>query len=216
MPRSQLAEIDRDPWLLRDGGNYQLVERHERPDVLEARRLLSDEAATLRSQGYTWHGATAEVRIRHEDAVILATGATRDEFGHIASGAITTRQLTRLVRSEWSLVAADAEDTRSDAKRVQLRAYDGLLAALHAQLVRLQADPEGRDVAPTVSEIRKVLKERALLQGLGKDAQSAEAIVEAAMASLADRVSRQGGRVRSRSRAAGRTIEAGTGKDSGR
>jgi hypothetical protein len=97
-----------------------------------------------------------------------------------------------------------------------LRAYDGLLAALHAQLVRLQADPDGRDVAPTVSEIRKVLKERALLQGLGKDAQSAEAIVEAAMASLADRVSRQGGRVRSRSRAAGRTIEADTGEGSGR
>ena len=216
MPQAEIAAIERDPWMYRDDNRKQLAQRHERPDVLEARRLLADEAATLRSQGYTWHGATAEVRIRHEDAVILATGATRDEFGHIASGAITTRQLTRLVRSEWSLVAADAEDTRSDAKRVQLRAYDGLLAALHAQLVRLQADPEGRDVAPTVSEIRKVLKERALLQGLGKDAQSAEAIVEAAMASLADRVSRQGGRVRSRSRAAGRTIEAGTGEGSGR
>jgi hypothetical protein len=216
MPESSIVEIERDPWMLRDGGGGSLVERYERPEVLDARRLLADEAATLRSQGYTWHGATAEVRIRHEDAVILATGATRDEFGNIASGAITTRQLTRLVRSEWSLVAADAEDTRADAKRVQLRAYDGLLAALHGQLVRLQADPDGRDIAPTISEIRKVLKERALLQGLGKDAQSAEAIVEAAMASLADRVSRQGGRVRSRSRAAGRTIDAAPGEGSER
>ena len=216
MPQAEIAAIERDPWMYRDDNRKQLIQRHELPEVLEARRLLADEAATLRSQGYTWHGATAEVRIRHEDAVILATGATRDEFGRIASGAITTRQLTRLVRSEWSLVAADSEDTRADAKRVQLRAYDGLLAALHSQLVRLQADPDGRDISPTVSEIRKVLKERALLMGLGKDAQSAEAIVEAAMASLADRVSRQGGRVRSRSRAAGRTIDAAPGEGSER
>ena len=192
------------------------MRRMASPEIEAARAFICDEAATMRSQGYSWRGAAAELIVKHAASVDLATGATPHPVTGNRSHAIPIDALARIVRDNWQNTSLAEPDTREASLQIQLRAYDTLLAALHRQLGRFERDAsnatdEGayiRDVAPTVDQIRKILKERALLLGLGRDPKSAEAIVEAAVASLANRISSEGGRVRSRSRRAARTIDA--------
>ena len=170
----------------------------------------------MRSQGYSWRGAAAELFATRLEDVALATGAQANPLNGSIAKNIEIDSLARIFRDNWQNTSLAEPDTREASLQIQLRAYDTLLAALHRQLVRFERDASNateentyiRDVAPTVDQIRKILKERALLLGLGRDPKSAEAIVEAAVASLANRISSEGGRVRSRSRRAGRTIDA--------
>lgn len=158
--------------------------------------------ATLRVEGWTWTGATREVMTQHPALVTAVYGAGEPPRLDL---------VLQDARATWCHTGVESAPDRSEARALARARFERVLSALYRQLARQQ--DEGEDVTRTTAEIRKATDALARLDGVDRREGSADALVAAALSSLAQAAGEAGGRVRSQHRRGrGRTLDAATGK----